>query len=146
MRYIKRKLNRQNYCVFHWRSVLKIWIVIKVTLGFLLLLLGTIGIVVPVWPTTPFVLLAIYLFTSTPIIRKKVLKITFFKHYYENYCYGKQIPKKTVLISFIYLWCMLVISALLVQKSFVIFILFTVGITVTIHIVWIARGRKRNGY
>ncbi len=54
-------------------------------LGFLLLGLGAIGLLLPVWPTTPFVLAAAACFAGSPTIRARIMKIPFFREHIENY-------------------------------------------------------------
>lgn len=118
---------------------MKVSIIIKLIIGFLALILGAIGLLLPVWPTTPFVLLALGCFSATPRIQRKILRIRFFKAYYESYTKGSGLPRQTVIASLSFLWGMLLLSSVLVQGATVISILSLVGIAVTIHILWIAR-------
>ncbi len=111
--------------------------------GFLLLGMGAIGLVLPLWPTTPFVLAAAGCFASTPRIYEKVIKIPFFNEYIRNYKDRKGLKPKTVIISLTSLWGMLLLSAFHIQKSWVLIILAVVGISVTTHILWIAKARNK---
>lgn len=107
------------------------------------MLLGAVGLIVPVWPTTPFVLLSIWCFSSMPKIRSKILSISFFRQYYESYTKGSGLSKKTVAASLVFLWSMLIISMLMSKKLFAAIILSTIGVAVTIHIIMIAKKKTK---
>lgn len=110
-------------------------------LGFFFLGLGAIGLVLPVWPTTPFVLLSAACFTSTPRIRTRVMKIKFFKEYIESYEQRSGLSKKTVAKSLIWLWGMLLLSMFMMKTIWLSLILSAIGTAVTTHILWIAKPR-----
>ena len=114
--------------------------------GYVFLALGAIGLVLPVWPTTPFVLAAAACFSATPRIKARIMKIGFFKEYLENYQKREGLSKKTVAISLSYLWGMLLLSMFLIQKAWVIGLLLIVGISVTTHILWVARPKARKAH
>lgn len=121
---------------------MKFIIMLKIIVGFVALLLGMIGLFLPVWPTTPFVLLAIGSFSSTPAIQKRVLRISIFREYYESYTQKNGLQKKTVVVSLTFLWTMLVLSMILVSKLLITTVLLIVGAAVTAHILWIAKGKS----
>ncbi len=110
--------------------------------GFFFLILGAIGVALPVWPTTPFILLAAGCFASTPKLYARIMNIPFFNQYIRNYREGRPLPKRTVLQSLVFLWAMLLISARHVSTLWIIILLAVVGVGVTIHILCIAKGRK----
>lgn len=116
--------------------------IVKLIFGFLALSFGVVGIVIPVWPTTPFVLLAVGCFGSTPKLRQKVLKIRFVREYHESYTMKKSISPLTLKISLTFLWAMLALSAILTNNLGVTILLLMVGIAVTIHILYLAKKRK----
>ena len=113
-------------------------------LGFIFLGFGAIGIAIPVWPTTPFVLLSFACFSSSPKIRNKILKIYFFREHIENYQSGSGLSNKTFLISLTWLWSMLIISMFLINVLWIRIMLLLIGIAVTIHLIWMKR-RKNGG-
>ena len=116
---------------------------ILVTIGFLSLALGIVGIVVPVLPTTGFVIIALSCFSCTPKLRSALLKIKFFREHYENYTTRKGIPKKTLIFSLSYLWLTMIISMILVRsKLWLVLLLLAIAIAVTIHIVWVSKPKK----
>ena len=76
--------------------------------GLLLLALGAIGVFLPVLPTTPFVLAGVGCLSGTPKLRAKVLQISFFREYFENYQNRNGLSTKIVIKSLVYLWGMLI--------------------------------------
>jgi uncharacterized membrane protein YbaN (DUF454 family) len=111
--------------------------------GFILLAVGAVGIVVPIWPTTPFIIVAAGCFAATPSLHKFVMKIPFVCEYIRNYEQGTGIPRRTVAISLSFLWVMLAVSSFAVRIAWVICLLAVVGIAVTIHILCVAKPRKK---
>lgn len=115
---------------------------LPVAAGFLFLALGALGVALPILPTTPFVLLAGGCFASTPRLQAWMMKIPFFNQYLRNYREGCRLPRRTVIQSLVFLWGMLLISAFHMRAPWMAALLAAVGICVTVHILWIARGRK----
>lgn len=111
-------------------------------LGFSLLGLGAVGLILPIWPTTPFVLASFACFSSSPKIRAQILQIPFFSEYIKHYEEGKGIKKRTVQISLMWLWSMLVGSMLIVRTLWLTILLISIGTAVTLHILWIAKAKK----
>lgn len=120
---------------------MKVKILFLTGFGFLFLCLGAIGLLLPVWPTTPFVLAAAACFSGTPRLRAKIMKISFFKEHIENYEYREGLSRKTVTISLCYLWGMLSVSMILISSLWMSFLLASIGVTVTIHILWMAKAK-----
>jgi uncharacterized membrane protein YbaN (DUF454 family) len=110
--------------------------------GVLLLLLGAIGLFLPVWPTTPFVLAAAGCLSATPRLKAVVLRMPIFREYIENYRTRSGLPRKTVVVSLSSLWGMLALSAALSQRLWLSLLLAAVGAAVTAHILTIAKSRK----
>jgi len=113
-------------------------------LGFVFLGMGAIGIVLPVWPTTPFVLVSVACFSSTPHIKARILKIPVFREHIENYERRTGLPRKTVRTSLIWLWGTLLISMVLIREVWIIAFLILVGVSVTLHILAIAKPKHQN--
>lgn len=109
--------------------------------GFVFLALGAIGIVFPIWPTTPFVMLSAACFTASPQLRARIMKISFFREHIENYRTRTGLRRKTVILSLTYLWGMLVLSMVLIRQLPITALLVLVGSAVTVHILWMARAR-----
>lgn len=104
-------------------------------LGSVSVLLGSIGILVPVLPTTPFLLLAAYCYlrSSHPLydwlIHHKILG-KYIYHYLEH----KAVPLQTKIGAILILWASLTASMILVDNPVVRFILAGIGLAVTVHI------------
>jgi len=111
--------------------------------GFFFLVLGAAGLIIPVWPTTPFVLLAAACFSSAPRIKARIMSIPFFREHIVNYGQRTGLSRKTVLISLVWLWGMLLLSMALTHKARTLCILPIIGLTVTCHILLMAKGRNK---
>ena len=120
-------------------------IMLLTALGFIFLGLGAIGLLLPVWPTTPFVLVSVACFSSSPQIKAQILKISYFREHIENYEFRNGLSRKTVWLSVVWLWGMLVISMVLIRSLWIALFLLLVGTSVTIHILYmsIAKDRKK---
>jgi len=112
-------------------------------IGFLFIGLGAIGLLLPVWPTTPFILVSVACFSSSPCIRAQILRISFFREHIENYEKRTGLSRKTVWISLGWLWGMMILSVALLQSYWISLLLFLVGAAVTSHILWMARAKGR---
>ena len=112
-------------------------------IGFLFLGLGAIGLILPVWPTTPFVLAAVACFSSSPRIRAQIMRISFFREHIDNYERRTGLSQKTVWISLCWLWGMMILSMVLIHTFWISLILLLIGAAVTSHILWMARAKAR---
>jgi uncharacterized membrane protein YbaN (DUF454 family) len=105
-------------------------------LGIICIVLGSIGIVTPVLPTTPFMLLAAYLFArSSPKMYKFLLENKVFGKYISDYINNKPIPIKTKVFSIFFVWfglsCTFYFADL---PTWVIVLLVFIGVAVSTHI------------
>lgn len=114
-------------------------------LGTLFLCLGMIGIVLPVLPTTPFLLLtAAYYMRSSERAYNWLMTNRIFGSYLKNYREGNGMPIKIKVITISFLWVVLLISAFIfVQILWIRVILFIVGISVSTHIILIRPKNKK---
>jgi uncharacterized membrane protein YbaN (DUF454 family) len=105
--------------------------------GTVSLVLGAIGIVLPIMPTTPFLLLALGCYLrSSQRMTHWMLNNKYFGKYIRNYREGKGIPLKTKLFALTVLWTTIAISAIFVVPILIVqLILFIVATAVTIHLV-----------
>lgn len=114
---------------------------LRIGAGFIFLTLGGIGLFLPVWPTTPFVLLAFACFSCSPELQEKILKIRFFREHIENYQTRQGLSTRTTAISLGYLWGMMILSIIIVSMLWLTIVLTVIGIMVTIHILHMAKRR-----
>ncbi|MGI6732244.1 MAG: YbaN family protein [Anaerovoracaceae bacterium] len=109
--------------------------ILLLSAGWLTFIIGTIGIVLPVLPTTPFYLLAAICFSASS--RKAynfLVNSKYFGVYIDNYQNKTGVPKAAKIRAIITLWIGLIISIFLVKKTIVTIILLFVGTCVTVHI------------
>lgn len=116
-----------------------------ISFGLIFLILGVIGLLLPILPTTPFILASFACFSTTPRLRLRIMKIPFLKEYIVNYESRSGLSKKIVIISLSWLWGMMFLSIALIKVSWISFILVLIGVAVTIHILWIARAKRKTG-
>ena len=104
--------------------------------GTIFLALGAIGIVLPVLPTTPFLLLALACYCrSSQRMTRWMLTNRYFGKYIRNYKEGKGIPMKTKLFALTVLWIAIVYSAIFIIPIWIAqLILFAVAAAVTLHL------------
>jgi hypothetical protein len=108
------------------------------SLGFMLLALGAVGVVLPVLPTTPFVLAAAVCFSaSNERIHGWLKRNRVFGPYIENYRTKQGIRMPLKLSSIAFVWLGLAVSIYRVQTPWVTALLAAVGIGVTVHLVMI---------
>jgi len=114
--------------------------------GSICLVLGAIGIVLPILPTTPFLLAAVACYyKSSERMHKWLLHNKWFGEYIRNYTEGKGIPMKTKIAAVSLLWITIVFSTVFMidlllpseLDQFVLpiqLIMATVAFVVSIHI------------
>jgi uncharacterized membrane protein YbaN (DUF454 family) len=119
--------------------------VLFISLGVISVVFGTIGIVTPVLPTTPFLLLAVYLFSrSSPKMHDFLLKNKVFGQYLSNYFDNKPIPVKQKIYSILFLWLGLGTTFYFAElQRWLIVFLILVGIAVSVHIAALGRFKSR---
>ncbi|MFA5868220.1 MAG: YbaN family protein [Candidatus Bathyarchaeia archaeon] len=113
-------------------------------MGTACLLLGAIGVFIPLLPTTPFLLLsaALYLRSSTRMHRW-LFENRFFGEYLRNYRDGRGIPMKTKLFTVALLWVTISYSLTFVVVPWAVrLILVAIAVAVSVHIVLIPTLRK----
>ena len=106
--------------------------------GTVCLALGAIGIVLPIVPTTPFLLLALACYVrSSKRMTKWILNNKYFGDYIRRYREGKGIPLKTKVLALTILWITIGFSAFFMVHKWLIvqLILFAVAVAVTVHLV-----------
>jgi len=109
---------------------------ILVALGFISLFLGIIGILIPLLPTTPFLLLAAVCFLNgSDRIYRWLMDHKLFGAYIRNFREHHAIPLRTKVFAISLLWLTILISVFIVVDSiFVDILLMIIAIGVTAHI------------
>lgn len=117
------------------QSVLKALLLVAGTIS---LTLGAIGIILPILPTTPFLLLsaACYL-RSSERMHKWLLGNRWFGEYIRNYQEGKGILLKTKIVAMSVLWVAIIYSAFFALDEVLVaqVALLLIALGVTIHLI-----------
>ncbi len=105
--------------------------------GTIFLVIGCVGVVLPILPTTPFLLLsAACYYKSSERMHRWILNNRWFGNYIRNYKEGRGLPLKTKIFTLTLLWVVISYSALFVVSMFVIqVVLFAVAVGVSIHLI-----------
>ena len=112
--------------------------------GTITLILGIIGIFIPILPTTPFLLISAAAYAKSSsrfhhwLLNNKILGF-----YIRNYKEGLGMPLKVKIFTLTLLWVSIAISVLLISILWVQILLISIAFAVSIHIILIKP--KKNG-
>ncbi|MCX7708521.1 MAG: YbaN family protein [Clostridia bacterium] len=114
--------------------------ILLIIAGSIFVILGIVGIFLPLLPTTPFLLLAAACyFRGSEKLYSKLIHHPRLGTYIRNYREGKGIPLKTKVISIALLWSSIGYSVMFVVQNIAVRILLLVVATgVTVHIATLA--------
>lgn len=105
------------------------------TAGTLAIILGLIGVVLPLIPTTPFMLLALACYMrSSPRMANWMLTNRIFGSYLQDFQSNRGIPLKTKIIALCLMWTSLAISAWFMPVAWARPVLLIPGLGVTIYL------------
>ncbi|HHU77358.1 MAG TPA: DUF454 domain-containing protein [Clostridiales bacterium] len=109
---------------------------IYITLGSIFVILGTIGIFVPILPTTPFLLLAAACYgKGSGKLYKKLTESRVLGHYIRSYLDGRGVPLLSKILALTLLWISIGTAAAFVAKHLLLRILLLLTAAgVTFHI------------
>jgi uncharacterized protein len=103
--------------------------------GLLSLALGVVGILIPLLPTTPFLLLSAYCFIrSSDRLYQWLIHHRIFGNYIYLYMKHRSVKKSAKIGALLLLWPSLFISMIIVNRVSVTIILVIIGSLVTLHI------------
>jgi len=106
-------------------------------------LLAVIGILLPVMPTTIFVILAAYFFAKgSERLHSWLISNKIFGTYLMNYREGRGMTIGSKLFSISFLWAGIIYSIFITDILWLKILLLLIAITVSIHIIWIKTYRK----
>lgn len=104
-------------------------------IGTLSLGLGIIGILLPVLPTTPFLLLSSFCYLrSSKRLYNWLIYHRIFGAYLYNYLIYKAVTRRTKIVALIFLWWGLTVPMLLINLLYVRLFLSFIGIAVSVHL------------
>jgi uncharacterized protein len=126
----------------------KIIKVMLIIIGLVSLLLGIVGIFVPLLPTTPFLLLSAACFTkSSGKLYHWMYNNKWFGQYLTNYHEGKGIRLKHKISTLLLLWLTISYSSFFIVESIWIkSLLFVIAVSVTIHILKLKTFHRENNH
>ena len=119
--------------------------------GTICVVLGAIGIVLPILPTTPFLLAAAACYyKSSEKMHRWLLNNKWFGEYIRNYTEGKGLTKKTKITALTVLWATIIFSTIfmlhrLLPPNLVLplqFVMIAVAVAVSFHILRLPTFRK----
>ena len=118
--------------------------IIFISLAFISIGLGILGIFLPLLPTTPFLLLAAWLLAkSSDRLLQKLLQNKVAGKYLRNYWEGRGIPVPVKITALIFLWTGIGISAFCFGfNTLVQVVLIGFAAIVTIHIILAGKKKK----
>ncbi|MCW3982956.1 MAG: YbaN family protein [Candidatus Bathyarchaeota archaeon] len=114
--------------------------------GTICVVLGAIGIFLPILPTTPFLLLAAACYLrSSERMHKWLLGNRWFGEYIKNYQAGRGIPMKTKIVAISVLWLAILFSMFFMVSEILIaqIVLFGIAVGVTVHLVRLPTFKKQ---
>ena len=109
---------------------------IYVFIGTIFLVIGAIGVVIPVLPTTPFLLLAAACYVrGSDRLHHWMINNRIFGEFIRNYREGKGITFRNKLLTIALLWVSISFSALfIIERPMIKALLFLIAIAVSAHI------------
>ena len=112
--------------------------------GTFFLVIGIIGIFIPILPTTPFLLLAAACYArGSKKFYNWLINNKWLGEYIKNYREGRDIPLKVKILSITLLWITIAFSTFIIVSNLLIqIILIIIAVGVTIHILTIKTMQK----
>ena len=117
-----------------------------VAAGSFFVALGTIGIFIPLLPTTPFLLLAAYCYLrSSERLHTWLLTNRLFGEYLRNYQDGRGVPVRAKAGTLALLWATITVTAVFFVDSLLVRgVLLAIAVAVTVHVLMLKTlGRTR---
>ncbi|MCK9265416.1 YbaN family protein [bacterium] len=110
-----------------------------IAVGTLSVVIGFIGIFVPILPTTPFLLLSAFCYSrSSKNFYNWLIGNRFCGQYVRNYIQGKGVPLKQKLYTSILLWVTILYTVFFIIKLLWLkFLLIFIAVAVTVHLIMI---------
>jgi len=116
-------------------NVKKLFLIVA---GFISLALGVVGIILPLLPTTPLVLLSAACFSKcNKRLENWLCQSRVFGPFIENYRTGQGISRLHKNASIAFLWAGLTSTIVITRELWIFAVLLIVGIGVTIHLLMI---------
>lgn len=112
-------------------------------LGIICIIFAGIGVVLPLMPTTVFVLLAAYFFTrGSERLSDWLENRSFFGKYLKNYREGRGMTSGTKIFSVLFLWAGILASVFALESIWLKVFLIIIAVSVTLHLAMIKTYRE----
>ena len=112
-------------------------------LGSTSLVLGIVGILIPILPTTPFLLLSSFFYLrSSNRLYQWLIHHKIFGSYIYNYLNYKALKQSSKIGALVFLWLSLLISIFIVPSLYLKLFLVIVGVCVSIHLLTLKTLKK----
>lgn len=96
-----------------------------ISLGTFFLILGLIGVVIPILPTTPFIMLTCFFYVnSSPKLHNKIINSQFYYKYAKNFIEHRELSLKRKLIIVTFAYTMLLVPLFVLSGPWKLFIIF----------------------
>ncbi|HUS79105.1 MAG TPA: YbaN family protein [Patescibacteria group bacterium] len=107
-----------------------------VVCGTIFLAAGLVGVVVPVLPTTPFLLLAAACYLrGSKRLHRWIMENPYFGEYLRNYVEGRGISRRQKVYTILFLWFMILFSIVVVVEGLAVSaLLLLIASAVSIHV------------
>ncbi len=118
--------------------------VILIICGLVSLLMGVLGIILPLLPTTPFLLLSAYCFgKSSKTLHDWLLHNKVFGDYIKQFRQGQGIPLRAKVIILLMLWASVIYSIVMIPFLLVKIMMATTGISISYFVIFHKRFRTK---
>ncbi len=108
---------------------------ILVACGFVAVGFGVVGIVVPLLPTTPLLLLAAYLFwRGSPRWHAWLLENRLLGGFVRDYVEHRAVPLRSKVVALVVLWTSISVSFFIVRTWYIGVTLAVIGLAVSVHV------------
>jgi len=107
-----------------------------IILGTLFLGIGCIGLILPILPTTPFLILAATCYVrGSDRIYRWMMQNRLFGEFIKNYLEGKGIKPRQKVVTLVFLWVMIIFTTVYMIENMIIrLFLLIIALTVSVHI------------
>lgn len=124
----------------------KIKRILFIVFGTLFLIIGAIGVFIPVLPTTPFLLLAAACYLrGSERLHRWMINNSVFGEFVRNYMEGRGIRLRQKIFTILFLWLMIIFSIFYVVDSFLLRILVSlIAMAVSVHIIMLPTLKQTN--
>lgn len=121
--------------------------ILLLIIGSISMLLGAIGVILPILPTTPFLIVAALCFAkSSSRLYNMCLQSKLFGPYIKNWYNHTGISKKEKRNMYLYVWVTMSITIYIVSSLYIKMLLVGILLAIHLHIFLLKKRNESNGY